>query len=88
MRAVGGTPGAAPGSDRPTAVRLRILGLLLAFSFLSWFNRLSMSTAGDLRIMEELSLTPTQMGSVYSAFIGAYMLGMIPDVRFPGVSLL
>ena len=37
-----------------SAVRWRIVGLMMAASFVSWFNRVSMSVAGTERIMEEV----------------------------------
>src|SRR5689334_15527201 len=67
---------------RMSWVRWRIVLLLVAFSFLAHFNRVSISAAADLRIMKELSLTPTQMGFVYSAFILFYTLGMTPGGCF------
>jgi hypothetical protein len=35
----------AGGHTRPTAVRWRIVALLVSFSFMTWFNRVSMSVA-------------------------------------------
>jgi ACS family glucarate transporter-like MFS transporter len=62
----------------PTAVRWHILFLLMAYSFMSWFNRVSMSTAADLRIMKDFQITETQIGFVYSALLFAYALCMTP----------
>jgi len=67
---------------RPTWVRWRIVLLLMAFSFMAHFNRTSMSTAGNMRIMEQYSISPTQMGLVYSAFLLFYTLGMTPGGVF------
>lgn len=67
---------------RPSWVRWRIVLILMAFSFLAHFNRSSMSAAGDMRIMGQFSLTPTQMGAVYSAFLLFYTLGMTPGGVF------
>ena len=36
--------------ERPSAVRWQILALLMAFSFMSWFNRVSMAVAYDTKI--------------------------------------
>jgi MFS family permease len=66
------------GPARPTSVRWHILALLLAFSFMSWFNRMSMPVAGDLGIMKQYSISPTRMGFVYSALLFTYTLCMIP----------
>ena len=56
----------------------RLVLLLMAVCFLAHFNRVSMAVAGDLRIMREYDIKPTQMGWVYSAFLAAYTLFMIP----------
>ncbi len=70
----------------------RIVLLLMAICFLAHFNRVSMAVAGDLRIMKDYAITPTAMGTVYSAFLIAYTLCMIPggwliDRRGPRFSL-
>lgn len=67
--------GAAPG-------RWGIVGLLMAYSFMSWFNRVSMSVAGTERIMGQYGLTPTEMGVVYSALLFAYAVCMTPGGWF------
>ncbi len=64
--------------SRPTWVRWRIVLLLMAFSFLSWFLRKSMGVAADERIMQEFGIAPEAMGYVYSAFLFVYMLCMTP----------
>lgn len=63
---------------RASAVRWHIVGLMMAASFASWFNRVSMSVAGTERVMDEYQLSPTQMGFVYSALLLAYAGCMIP----------
>jgi ACS family glucarate transporter-like MFS transporter len=50
---------------------------MFAFSVMSYFDRTIMSIAGP-RIMTEFGIAPTQMGSIYSAFILGYFLFMIP----------
>jgi MFS family permease len=67
--------GAAPG-------RWGIVGLLMAYSFLSWFNRVSMSVAGTERIMGQYGISPTAMGVVYSALLLAYAVCMTPGGWF------
>lgn len=62
----------------PTNVRWRIVLLLVAFSGLGYFNRNSISVAGTERLMDEFGLSETQMGSVYSAYLIAYTLCMVP----------
>jgi MFS family permease len=52
--------------------------LLLLFSFLSWFNRVSMPVAYDEAIKDQLEISEEAMGYVYSAFLFAYMLWMTP----------
>jgi sugar phosphate permease len=68
--------------EQPTNVRWRIIGLLLAISFMSWFNRVSMAVAYDEQIKNELGITETEMGAVYSAFLLAYTVFMTPGGWF------
>src|SRR5260370_26054671 len=68
--------------EKPTRVRWHILALLMALCFLSHFNRVSMSVAGNDRIMEQYSISPTKMGAVYSAFLLIYSIAMIPGGFF------
>jgi ACS family glucarate transporter-like MFS transporter len=70
--------GTVQAGVQPTSVRWFILLLLMAYSFMSWFNRVSMSTAADLRIMKDFQITETEMGFVYSALLFAYALCMTP----------
>jgi MFS family permease len=63
-------------------VRWRILALLLAFSFMSWFNRVSMPVAYDERIRVERGISEQVIGYVYSALLFAYMLCMTPGGWF------
>ncbi len=65
-----------------TWVRWRIVALLMAFSFLSWFLRVSMSVAYDERIKDQLGISPPAMGTVFSAFLFAYALCMTPGGWF------
>lgn len=55
-----------------------ILLLLMAYSFMSWFNRVSMSVAGSEQIIRTDLLDKTQMGDIYSALVLSYALCMIP----------
>jgi MFS family permease len=68
--------------ERPTWVRWRILALLFAYSFMSWFNRVSMSVAGDEYIMKEYGISETKMGIVYSALLFTYTIFMTPGGWF------
>src|SRR5687768_13684915 len=58
-------------------VRWLIVAMLMAFSFMNYFNRLSIVVAGD-EIRSTYGLTPTQFGTVLSALILAYTICMIP----------
>jgi MFS transporter, ACS family, D-galactonate transporter len=73
---------AASAAARPTWVRWQILALLMAFSFMNHFNRRTMAVAGDERIMTDYGIEPTRMGWVYSAFLIAYTLAMLPGGWF------
>src|SRR5262245_4274322 len=53
------------------------VGLMVAFSVMSYFDRTIMSIAGP-QIMKEFGLSEPQMGSIYSAFILSYAVMMIP----------
>src|SRR5271169_1141651 len=56
---------------------LIVIALLFGFSMISYFDRTIMSIAGP-QLMEDFGLSPTQMGSVYSAFVLGYALLMVP----------
>jgi MFS family permease len=68
--------------SEPTSVRWRVLALLLAYSFMSWFNRISMSVAGDEVIMKSYGISEPEMGVVYSALLFSYALFMTPGGWF------
>jgi MFS family permease len=59
-------------------VKRGIVPLFMVFAMISHVNRLSISTAGNTRIMKEYGISPTRMGMVYSAFLLTYTLCMIP----------
>ena len=50
----------------------------MALSYVSWFLRVGISVAYDERIKDTLPISATQMGTVYSAFLLAYMICMTP----------
>jgi ACS family glucarate transporter-like MFS transporter len=54
----------------------------MAIVFTGHFNRMSMATAGDARIMQQYRIAPERMGAVYSALLFAYTLCMIPGGMF------
>jgi ACS family D-galactonate transporter-like MFS transporter len=66
------------GDQRVTWVRWRIVLLLMAFSFLNYVNRQSLPVAADERIIPEEGVDPAAMGTVYTAFLIAYTLFMLP----------
>jgi sugar phosphate permease len=65
-------------ANRPTAVRWRILAILLAYSFMSWFNRMTMSVAYNEQIAPQLGIDKETMGGVFSILVLAYAFCMIP----------
>ncbi|PYI85512.1 MAG: MFS transporter [Verrucomicrobia bacterium] len=56
--------------------------MLMALCFISHFNRASMASAGDERIMKQFGISTQQMGMVYSAFLLVYTVFMIPGGFF------
>jgi ACS family D-galactonate transporter-like MFS transporter len=68
--------------SRPSWVRWQIVGLMVAFSFMTWFNRISISIAYNDAIKRELGISEPAIGSVYSIFFVAYMLFMTPGGWF------
>jgi MFS family permease len=59
-----------------------MVALLMSLCFISHLNRISMSVAGDARIMKQYDITPEEMGWVYSAFLIVYTVVMIPGGIF------
>ena len=60
--------------------RTGIVLLMVAFSIMSYFDRIIMSVAGPL-VMREMRLSETQMGAIYSAFTFSYGILMMPGGR-------
>ena len=54
----------------------------MALCFISHMNRVSMSVAGNSRIMAQHNVSPTEMGMVYSAFLLVYTIFMTPGGFF------
>lgn len=77
-----GVISAAPLTETKQEVRWGVVGLLMAFCFISHLNRISMSVAGDERIMNQYGIAPEKMGMVYSAFLLVYTVFMIPGGFF------
>lgn len=67
---------------QPTWVRWRIVALLMALSFVSWFNRVSLPVAYDDRIRDQYAISETAIGWVYSTLLFVYMLCMTPGGWF------
>src|SRR5438552_18376552 len=67
---------------RRSPFRWLILALLMALCFISHFNRASMASAGDERLMKQFGITPEAMGWVYSAFLIVYTICMVPGGLF------
>src|SRR5205809_7393435 len=67
---------------RRSVFRWLIIALLMALCFISHFNRASMASAGDERLMKQFSITPEAMGWVYSAFLIVYTICMVPAGLF------
>src|SRR5215510_9420609 len=64
------------------APRLLILALLMALCFMNHFNRASMASAGDERLIKQFHISPEAMGWVYSAFLIFYTICMVPGGLF------
>ena len=64
-------------TDRLNSKQFTIIGFLFGFSMISYFDRTIMSIAGP-QMMRDFGISPTAMGSVYSAFVLGYALLMIP----------
>ena len=62
-------------------VRGNIVTLMVACSVMSYFDRTIISITGP-EIIREFSITETEMGAVYSAFLFGYTLTMIPGGRW------
>jgi MFS family permease len=77
-------PGASPAARtgdlpaRPTWVRWQIVALLVAYSFMTWFNRVSLPVAYTTSIQEQYGITPVEIGYVSSALLLAYTICMTP----------
>ena len=69
-------------SARATTVRWKIVGLLLAYSGLVHFNRISIAVAGTERLIPQFGITPVRMGALMSAYLWTYTLMMTPGGWF------
>ena len=69
------------GTASLNTTQLTIIALLFGFSMISYFDRTIMSIAGP-EMIRDFGISPTAMGSVYSAFVLGYALLMIPGGQF------
>jgi ACS family D-galactonate transporter-like MFS transporter len=76
-------PAEAPQSNGNSLLsRWGIVVFLMALVFISHFNRASITSAGDERIMKQFGISPENMGLIYSAFLIVYTVFMIPGGWF------
>lgn len=68
----------------PRRVRHTVVGLTLTLSFITYLDRVAISTAAP-SIRDELHLTPSQLAWAFSAFTIAYALFEIPTGRLGDV---
>src|SRR5262249_50134489 len=66
----------------PTWVRWRIVILLMALSFVSWFNRVNLPTAYAERIKDTTGISENEIGAVSSVFLLVYAVFMTPGGWF------
>jgi MFS family permease len=64
-----------------TASQRWIAAMMLSLSIINYFDRTILSVAAPA-MMKELSLSPTSMGAVFSAFLVSYTLFMTPGGRW------
>ncbi len=64
-------------SAKPSAVRWRIVALLVAFSIVNYLLRVNLTIAGK-PIMQEVQLSAVQLGWIFSAFLFSYTAFMVP----------
>src|SRR5437016_9942350 len=69
-------------NQKRESFRWLMLALLMALCFISHFNRASMASAGDEKLMKQFKITPEAMGWVYSAFLIVYTICMVPGGMF------
>ena len=65
---------------RTTRRRYLVYILLLVFSGIAYVDRVNMSVAGK-PIAQELGLSPVMLGYLFSSFLWAYVLMMLPGGR-------
>ncbi len=73
-----GQTAARPRTVAPRRTAWEMVCLLMAITALCHFNRISITTAGNARIMDQYGIAPERMGWIYSAFLITYTACMIP----------
>jgi len=71
------TPPPAAAAARPTRVRRRVVGLMLALGMITYLDRACIATLAP-DIMRDLGLSKEEMSWVYSAFAFAYAVFEVP----------
>lgn len=79
------------GSQYKNSLRWFVAGMVGAFAFVSYVERMNISVAAA-QMMPELSLSATQMGQIFSSFLWGYATFQIPagwiaDVVGPRITL-
>ncbi|MDA1230090.1 MAG: MFS transporter, partial [Planctomycetota bacterium] len=64
--------------QKPTNIRWLIVAMLMGFTFLGHFNRIGITVAAKAKFIGPGLLTEVEMGYVYSAFLWAYTICMLP----------
>lgn len=65
--------------------RSGVVFLMVLLSIMTYIDRIIMAIAGP-GIMKEFSVSETQMGTIYSAYLLSYSIMMIPGGWFTDVS--
>jgi MFS transporter, ACS family, glucarate transporter len=63
--------------QKPTNIRWYIVGMVTAFAFVSYLQRINISVAAEY-MAPELHLTKIQMGQIFSSFLIGYAIFQIP----------
>jgi len=63
--------------NQKTSMRWFVAAMIGAFAFVSYLERMNISITAAA-MMPELSLSPTQMGQVFSSFLWGYAIFQVP----------
>ena len=78
------SPAGEMGPQLRTWVRWFVVGMVGAFAFVSYVERMNIAVAAAV-MMPELSLSGTQMGQIFSSFLWGYAIFQIPAGRIGDV---